>query len=158
MITVTNSRMLMDISLPSLLSDLYRRVQCYTLNGKYMCHQKPSSMDYPPAHSRQLLPNNNAVGVCGMTWAIGVFHVIPKLGRWLPCKNLISCYIDLFMMNLNLAWLTSLDVSKGDAANLIVAWAGEGSCAEGLNNLVEFSGQFQQALFVLGQSVCDLCV
>ena len=70
MITVTNSRTLMDINMLSLLLDLNSRAQRFTSSGKLMCHQKPILMEYPPAPSRQLSPNNDAVGACGMTWAI----------------------------------------------------------------------------------------
>ena len=77
MITVTNCKTLMDMRPPSLLSDLKRRVQRLTSSGKLMCHQKPSLIEYPPALSRQLSPNDDAVGVRGMTWAICVFHTIP---------------------------------------------------------------------------------
>ena len=45
MITVTNSRTLIEMSVPSLLSDLKRSVRCLTSSGKSMCHQKPSSME-----------------------------------------------------------------------------------------------------------------
>ena len=77
----------MEMRLPSLLSDLKRRMQRLTSSGKSMCHQKLSLIEYPPAPSRQLLPNNDAVGGQGMTWAIGVFHKIPKLGRSLSHKK-----------------------------------------------------------------------
>jgi len=56
-------------------------------------------MEYHPAPSRQLLPNNNAVGVQGMSWAIGVFYMIPEFGRSLSLKNSISWRIDLLMVN-----------------------------------------------------------
>ena len=108
MITVTNSRTLMDINMLSLLSDLNRRVRCLTSLEKSICHQKPSSMEYYPAPARQLSPNDDAVGVRGMTWAIGVFHIIPKFGRSLSRKNSISWRIDLLMMYLYLEWWTSL--------------------------------------------------
>ena len=38
MITVTNSRTLIEMSVPSLLLDLNRSVQCLTSSGKSMCH------------------------------------------------------------------------------------------------------------------------
>ena len=44
-ITVTNSRTLMEMSVPPLLLDLNRRVRCLTSLGKLMCHQKPSLME-----------------------------------------------------------------------------------------------------------------
>ena len=108
MITVIKSRTLMEINLPSLFSDLNRRVRCFTSSGKSICHQKPSLMEYLPAPSRQLSPNDNAVGVCGITCAIGVFHIIPEFRRSLSRKNSISCHIDLFIINLISAWWTSL--------------------------------------------------
>ena len=40
LITMANLRTLMEISLPTLLLDLKRRVWCFTLSGKSMCHQK----------------------------------------------------------------------------------------------------------------------
>ena len=45
MITVTNSRTLIEMSVQSLLSDLNRSVRCLTSSGKSMCHQKPNSKE-----------------------------------------------------------------------------------------------------------------
>ena len=44
-ITVTNSRKLMEMSVPSSLSDLNKSVRCLTTSGKSICHQKSSSME-----------------------------------------------------------------------------------------------------------------
>jgi hypothetical protein len=56
MIMVTNLRMLIEMSRPSVLSHLCRSVSSLTSSGNGRCHQKPRVREYPLAPSRQLSP------------------------------------------------------------------------------------------------------
>ena len=94
MITVTNSRTLIEISRPSLLLLLKSSVGWMTSSGKGMCHQNPNAIKKPPAPSSELSPIVVANGVRGMRCAIGVSQLIPELGR----KNSISARMVLLML------------------------------------------------------------
>ncbi len=67
MMTVTNSRMLIEMSRPSALSLLCKSVHSLTSSGNGRCHQKPRESDYLPAPSRQLSPKVVNVGILGIT-------------------------------------------------------------------------------------------
>ncbi len=98
MITVTNSRTLIEISRPSSLSLLKSSVCWMALSGKRMCYQNPSATEKPPAPSSELSPIFVANGVRGMRCAIGVSQFIPESGLRLSQKNSISARIVLLML------------------------------------------------------------
>ena len=62
-VTVTNSRTLIDTNRPSLLSLLKSRVHWMILSELQMCHQNPSAIKKPPAPSNKLSPIVVANGV-----------------------------------------------------------------------------------------------
>jgi hypothetical protein len=75
-------------------------IRWITSSGNVIFHQNLRKIEYPPAPSRQLSPNDVAIGVLGIIWAMGVSQKIPDEGWSFPQKNSISYRMVLLIWNL----------------------------------------------------------
>ena len=97
MITVMNSRMLIEIKSLSLLSHWWMRVLSTTSVEKTRCHKNCRGIDKPPPASRQLSPKIFSKGVRMITNTIGDFYTKPELSLTTSWRISISAHIVLLV-------------------------------------------------------------